>query len=47
MVESEMIPQRSRPGPSISFLRNPSGVLLVVNFVSIIINFIDLQKLSL
>lgn len=37
MVESEMIPQRSRPGPSISFLRNPSGVLLVVNFLMLMI----------
>ena len=36
MVESEMVPQNtSRGGPTIKFLKSPSGVLLVVNFVSV------------
>ena len=35
MVESEMIPQNTnRGGPSLTFLKNPSGVMLIVNFVS-------------
>ena len=41
MVESEMVPQNtSRGGPSLDFLRNPSGILLIVNFVGFIFVFV-------
>ena len=29
-----MVPQNNGGGPTLKFLRNPSGVLLIVNFVS-------------
>ncbi|XP_066920623.1 MARVEL domain-containing protein 1-like [Clytia hemisphaerica] len=37
MVENEMIPQNTGGGPSLKFLRNPSGVLLLVNFLMVMI----------
>lgn len=39
MVESQLIPERSNGAPTISFLRTPSGVLLVVNFIMLMISW--------
>ena len=35
-MEANLVPQEQNEGPSIEFLKTPSGVLLVVNFVSIL-----------
>ena len=35
-MEANLVPQEQSEGPSIEFLKTPSGVLLVVNFVSIL-----------
>lgn len=33
-MEANLVPQERSEGPSIEFLKTPSGVLMVVNFVS-------------
>ena len=46
-MEANLVPQEQSEGPSIEFLKTPSGVLMLINFVSIFWTWFCLPLLNL